>query len=92
MCGIAGILNLDEPRSIDEELLCKMLGVIRYRGPDESGIYLDPYIGMGQVRLSIIGINGGTQPISNEDGSSWIVYNGEAFNYIELKEELLKNC
>ena len=67
-----------------------MLGVIRYRGPDESGIYIDPYIGMGQVRLSIIGINGGTQPISNEDDSSWIVYNGEAFNYIELKEELLK--
>jgi asparagine synthase (glutamine-hydrolysing) len=90
MCGIAGILNLNEPRPIDEELLLKMLGVIRYRGPDESGIYMDPCIGMGQVRLSIIGINGGTQPISNEDGSSWIVYNGEAFNYIELKEELVR--
>ena len=90
MCGIAGILNLNGPRPIDEELLLKMLGVIRYRGPDESGIYIDPHVALGQVRLSIIGINGGTQPISNEDGSSWIVYNGEAFNYIELKEDLLK--
>ena len=90
MCGIAGILNLNEPRPIDEDLLLKMLGVIRYRGPDESGVYIGPYIALGQVRLSIIGINGGTQPICNEDGSSWIVYNGEAFNYIELKEDLLK--
>jgi asparagine synthase (glutamine-hydrolysing) len=90
MCGITGILNLKEPRPTDQSLLVKMLAVIRHRGPDESGIYLDPYIGMGQVRLSIIGIEDGTPPICNEDGSLWIVYNGETFNFIELKEELLK--
>jgi asparagine synthase (glutamine-hydrolysing) len=90
MCGIAGILNLTEARTIDEELLMNMLAVIRHRGPDESGIYVDPRIGMGNVRLSIIGVDGGTQPIGNEDGTLWIVYNGEAFNYIELREELLK--
>ena len=67
-----------------------MMAVIRHRGPDESGIYVDPHIGLGQVRLSIIGLEGGTQPIGNKDGSLWIVYNGEAFNYIELKEELIK--
>lgn len=67
-----------------------MVGIIRHRGPDESGIYMDPHIGLGHARLSIIGLEGGSQPISNEDGTLWIVYNGEAFNYIELKEELIK--
>ena len=67
-----------------------MLSIIKHRGPDESGIYTDPYIGLGHNRLSIIGIEGGGQPISNEDGSLWIVYNGEVFNYIELKEDLIK--
>jgi asparagine synthase (glutamine-hydrolysing) len=67
-----------------------MIAVIRHRGPDESGIYVDPHIGLGQVRLSIIGLEGGTQPMGNKDGSLWIAYNGETFNYIELKEELTK--
>ena len=67
-----------------------MVGIIRHRGPDESGIYVDPNIGLGHTRLSIIGLEGGGQPICNEDGTLWIVYNGEAFNYIELKEDLIK--
>ena len=67
-----------------------MMSIIRHRGPDEAGIYLDDHIGLGHVRLSIIGIEGGGQPIANEDGSLWIIYNGEAFNYVELKPELLQ--
>jgi asparagine synthase (glutamine-hydrolysing) len=66
-----------------------MAGVIRHRGPDEFGMYVDKHIGLGSVRLSIIDLSTGTQPISNEDQSLWIVYNGETFNYIELKEELV---
>ena len=90
MCGIAGILNMKGSAPISEELLNKMVGIIRHRGPDESGIYLDPHIGLGHARLSIIGLEGGGQPISNEDGTLWIVYNGEVFNYIELKETLIE--
>lgn len=90
MCGITGILNINEPKPIDEDLLCRMLSIMRYRGPDESGIYTDPHIGLGHVRLSIIGLTGGGQPICNEDGTLWIIYNGEVFNYIELKEDLIK--
>jgi asparagine synthase (glutamine-hydrolysing) len=90
MCGIAGILNLTNPNSISEDLLSRMISIIRHRGPDECGMYTDALIGLGHARLSIIGLKGGAQPIGNEDGSLWIVYNGEAFNYIELKEDLIK--
>jgi len=67
-----------------------MISPLRYRGPDESGVYLDGDAALGHLRLSIIGIDGGTQPIGNETGDLWIVYNGEAYNYIELKEDLLE--
>ena len=90
MCGIVGILNLKTQNPISEDLLTRMIGIIRHRGPDESGIYLDSHIGLGHARLSIIGLKGGGQPISNEDGTLWIVYNGEVFNYVELKEDLIK--
>ena len=90
MCGIVGILNLENQHPISEELLTRMISIIRHRGPDESGIYVDDQVGLGHARLSIIGLEGGCQPISNEDCSLWIVYNGEIFNYIELKEELIK--
>jgi asparagine synthase (glutamine-hydrolysing) len=90
MCGIVGILNLENQDPISEDLLTRMISVIRHRGPDETGIYVNSHVGLGHARLSIIGLEGGTQPISNEDGSLWITYNGEIFNYIELKEELTK--
>ena len=67
-----------------------MISPLRYRGPDQSGVYLDEMVALGHLRLSIIGIDGGTQPICNENGKLWIVYNGEAFNYIELKQDLIK--
>ena len=65
-----------------------MLGSIRHRGPDASGIYLDNEAGLGSVRLSIIDLAGGDQPVHNEDETLWIVYNGEVFNYVELRPDL----
>ena len=88
MCGIAGIVNVSECELISLDTLTAMLGTIRHRGPDGSGIYREARAGLGNVRLSIIDISGGDQPIGNEDGSLWIVFNGEIFNYIELRPEL----
>ena len=88
MCGIAGIFNLETRDPVAEGTLRQMLGMIRHRGPDEFGIYLDGPVGLGSARLSIIDLSGGQQPISNEDGNLWIVFNGEIFNYVELRPEL----
>ena len=91
MCGIAGIFNYHSPNEPStEQNIRKMLSVIRHRGPDESGIYLGNNIGMGSVRLSIIDIKSGQQPLSDESGNYWIVYNGEIFNYKELRNEIEK--
>ena len=87
MCGIAGILNV-APSDGPESTLRKMLGMIRHRGPDEFGIYLNDGVALGNARLSIVDLSGGQQPISNEDGTLWIVYNGEVFNHVELRAEL----
>jgi asparagine synthase (glutamine-hydrolysing) len=89
MCGIAGILNYE--KTIHPELIKSMLAKIRYRGPDESGIYTGKNIGLGNVRLSIIDLISGQQPLHNSDKSLWIVYNGEIFNYIELRKELINS-
>lgn len=91
MCGIAGIFNYHSPNEPSlEQNIGKMLSVIRHRGPDESGMYLGKDIGMGSVRLSIIDLQSGQQPISDESGNYWIVYNGEIFNYKELRNEIEK--
>ncbi len=91
MCGIAGIFNYNSPTEPSMELsIRKMLSVIRHRGPDESGMYLGNNIGMGSVRLSIIDIQAGQQPISDESENYWIVYNGEIFNYKELRTDIEK--
>jgi asparagine synthase (glutamine-hydrolysing) len=89
MCGIAGFYNAEGRQEIRVENLRRMLTRIKHRGPDESGIYLNDKIGLGSVRLSIIDLSTGTMPLANEDKSLWIVFNGEIFNYIELKEMLL---
>jgi asparagine synthase (glutamine-hydrolysing) len=86
MCGIAGILNYSA--APDEQTVRRMLGMIRHRGPDEFGIYLGRDVALGNARLSIVDLSGGQQPIGNEDGSLWIVFNGEIFNYVELRAEL----
>lgn len=85
MCGICGIYGLE-----DKVLIRKMMGALSHRGNDDSGIYLDKGISLGHQRLSIIDIEGGHQPMANEDGSIWTVYNGEIYNYKALKEELEK--
>jgi asparagine synthase (glutamine-hydrolysing) len=90
MCGIAGICHIDGPNGISFNTLRSMIGILCHRGPDETGFYLDDNIGLGHARLSIIDLSSGTQPIHNEDESLWIVYNGEVFNYPELKQALLK--
>ncbi len=87
MCGIAGIIDFSDHRP-DEGMLRRMLGLICHRGPDASGMYLDNTVAMGSVRLSILDLSGGDQPIHNEDESIWIVYNGEVFNYVELRPDL----
>ncbi|MBN1657996.1 MAG: asparagine synthase (glutamine-hydrolyzing) [Anaerolineae bacterium] len=88
MCGIVGILNQTGGGPPDLHILRQMLGTIRHRGPDEFGIYRDAHLGMGSARLSIIDLSGGQQPIGNEDGTLWIVFNGEIFNYLELRPAL----
>jgi asparagine synthase (glutamine-hydrolysing) len=88
MCGIAGIFNLEKRDPVAERDLRQMLAMLRHRGPDEFGIFLDGPVGLGNARLSIIDLSTGQQPISNEDGTLWIVFNGEIFNYVELRPEL----
>lgn len=88
MCGIAGILTTEHvgPPTFDE--LRAMIAMLRHRGPDEYGLYRDEHVGLAHARLSIIDLVGGTQPVHNEDESIWVAFNGEIFNYIELRQEL----
>ncbi len=88
MCGIAGTFNL-KGRPADAEILHRMIGAIRHRGPDGTGVEADGPLGLAHARLSIIDLAGGRQPLSNEDGSVWITFNGEIYNYLELRETLL---
>ncbi len=88
MCGICGKLNFDRARAIDPALLKGMADTISHRGPDDEGYYVSGPVGFGFRRLSIIDLNTGHQPISNEDGTVWIVFNGEIYNYQELREQL----
>ncbi len=87
MCGIAGIARR-EPRGVAVETLDRMAAALRHRGPDGSGCYAGPRVGLAHVRLSIIDVQGGAQPLGNEDGSVLIVYNGEIYNYLELRVDL----
>ena len=88
MCGIAGFFGNKIPVA-SQDILRSMLTRIKHRGPDESGIYLSDKVALGSVRLSIIDLKSGTMPLSDTDGRYWIVFNGEIFNYIELRSELM---
>ena len=99
MCGITGAVWTDEGTPLERSTLARMTDKLRHRGPDDSGIYLgqcrreDPdhsptHVAMGMRRLSIIDRAGGHQPMSNEDGTVWIVFNGEIYNYLELRHRL----
>ena len=88
MCGIIGTLDWSGKHPPDIGLLRRMLGIIRHRGPDEFGLYVDQAAGIGCARLSIVDLSTGQQPIPNEDESLWIVFNGEIYNHPELRADL----
>jgi asparagine synthase (glutamine-hydrolysing) len=89
MCGICGKVNFDKAQYVDRGLLRSMMATMHHRGPDDEGMYLSGNVGLGHRRLSIIDLNRGKQPISNEDDTIWIVFNGEIYNYQELRKDLL---
>jgi asparagine synthase (glutamine-hydrolysing) len=89
MCGIAGIVQLGDDRPADAAALQQMCRTLVHRGPDDEGFFVDGAVGLGMRRLSIIDLKTGHQPIANEDGSLRLVYNGEIYNHLALREELL---
>src|SRR2546421_5704014 len=88
MCGIAGIIDLNGRRSLPEGVLASMAHALVHRGPDEDGYLERPGLALASRRLSIVGLADGRQPISNEDRSVSVVYNGELFDYPEQKAKL----
>src|SRR6266550_7995564 len=89
MCGIAGIVYRDRDRTVSESLVRRMCTALRQRGPDDEGLHVAGAVGLGMRRLSIIDLSGGRQPIFNEDGSKVIVFNGEIYNYQDLRRGLV---
>src|SRR5690242_4934049 len=89
MCGIVGIVHADPARPVSPAAIRRMCGAIRHRGPDDEGVFVERAVGLGMRRLSIIDLAGGRQPIFNEDRSKVIVFNGEIYNYRELRRELV---
>ena len=90
MCGIAGLYSLSRARAPRPPELEAMMAALHHRGPDGEGMHIDGPIGLGHTRLSIIDLETGAQPLCNEDRRIWVVFNGEIFNYVELREELLR--
>jgi asparagine synthase (glutamine-hydrolysing) len=88
MCGFCGIFYKDKSRKANQGLIKRMADTLKHRGPDDSGEYLKDNLGLGFRRLSIIDLAGGHQPMSNADGSVWIVYNGEIYNHLEIRKYL----
>ena len=90
MCGISGIYYYDKQRRVTEELVGRMNQVLEHRGPDDAGIWVKENVGLGQARLAIIDLSPlGHQPMCNEDGSVWITFNGEIYNFPELRQFLI---
>ena len=88
MCGVAGILTDPDEGPVPFEDLRRMVAMLRHRGPDEYGLFRDDHAGLGHARLSILDLQGGAQPIHNEDETVWVSFNGEIFNHAALREEL----
>jgi asparagine synthase (glutamine-hydrolysing) len=89
MCGICGIYNMQSGEPVAWELVEQMSELVTHRGPDDRGVYLDGNVGLGFTRLSIIDLSGGHQPMCNETGEIWVVFNGEIWNFKALRQELL---
>src|ERR1700741_5031510 len=90
MCGIVGIVHSDQALPVTSQAVRVMCDAIRHRGPDDEGIHVDGPVGLGMRRLSIIDLSGGHQPVFNEDRSCAIVFNGEIYNYRELRDDLIR--
>src|SRR5215472_8858543 len=90
MCGVCGICNTSSGAPVAPEVIERMASLISHRGPDDHGAYIDGEVGLGFRRLSIIDLGGGHQPMSNETGDIWIVFNGEIWNYQRLRRELME--
>lgn len=88
MCGIAGIFHLSTPKPVDPARIERMCAAMPHRGPDGQGVWTAPGVGLGHVRLSIIDLTGSPQPMASSDGRAMLVFNGEIYNYRELREEL----
>ena len=88
MCGITGIVDVREKRSIDQSLIRSMNDMLEHRGPDGDGFHFEPGVGFGHRRLSIIDLAGGHQPLYNEDETVVVTYNGEIYNFRDLVGEL----
>src|SRR5712672_141470 len=89
MCGICGIYEAGRDMAMEHAVLKRMSDSLRHRGPDDEGFYSAPGVGLAHRRLSIIDVAGGHQPLSNEDGSVWIAFNGEVYNFEELNRRYL---
>jgi len=89
MCGIAGYFNIQHDPEEELSLLERMIWPLHHRGPDGFGFFQDKRAGLAHARLSIIDLEGGWQPIHNEDKTLWIIFNGEIFNYPELRRQLI---
>jgi asparagine synthase (glutamine-hydrolysing) len=87
MCGIAGVLDL-HGRAVEPALLHRLCKVLAHRGPDDEGYYVNGPVGLGQRRLAILDVAGGRQPMSNEDGTVWVTFNGEIYNFERLRRQL----
>jgi len=90
VCGIAGFFNLDGRARPDDPDTSRMIAPLRHRGPDGFGYHREPGLGFAHARLSIIDLAGGSQPMANEDATIWVTFNGEIFNYLELRDDLVR--
>ena len=90
MCGFVGYVNAENDKETNQKIIKAMADRIIHRGPDQDDYYVDSEVSLGFRRLSIIDLDGGSQPITNEDGSRVIVFNGEIYNYQEIREELIE--
>ena len=88
MCGICGFLGSNETKENKEAILRSMMRAMKHRGPDSEGVHITDDAALGFVRLSIIDLSDGTQPMDNEDGTLTLVFNGEIYNYKKLRKEL----
>jgi asparagine synthase (glutamine-hydrolysing) len=90
MCGICGVFEYASSLRVDRERLARMNATIRHRGPDDDGFFVRERVGLAMRRLRIIDLAGGAQPITNEDETIWIVFNGEIYNYRDLRQDLIR--